>query len=40
MTFVQDMTEFIFVEHEPKQSDIIFIPGGDRGELAVTAARL
>ena len=40
MDFVQDITEFIFVEHKPEKADIIFIPGGDRGELAVTAAEL
>ena len=40
MGFVQDITDFIFVEHEPEQADIIFIPGGDQGALAVTAARL
>ena len=28
MGFVQDITDFIFVEHEPEQADIIFIPGG------------
>ena len=38
MDFVQDMTEFIFVEDKPQKADMIFIPGGDRGELAVTAA--
>ena len=40
MGFVQDITDFIFVEHEPEQADIIFSPGGDQGALAVTAARL
>ena len=40
MDFVQDMTEFIFVEDKPQKADMIFIPGGDRGELAVTAAGL
>ncbi len=40
MKFIQDMTDFIFVEHEPQKADIIFIPGGDQGELAVTAAEL
>lgn len=24
--FVQDITEFIFVEHKPEKADIIFIP--------------
>ncbi len=40
MSFVDDITDFIFVEHEPEQADMIFIPGGDQGGLAVTAARL
>lgn len=40
MGFVDDITNFIFVENEPEQADIIFIPGGDQGALAVTAARL
>lgn len=38
--FVQDITDFIFVEDQPEKADIIFIPGGDQGELAVTAAAL
>ena len=40
MDFVQDITDFIFVEDAPEKADIIFIPGGDQGSLAVTAARL
>ena len=40
MSFVEDITEFIFVEDVPQKADIIFIPGGDQGALAVTAARL
>ncbi len=40
MKFIQDITDFIFVEHKPEKSDIIFIPGSGYGELAVTAARL
>lgn len=40
MKFIQDITDFIFVEHAPEKADIIFIPGGDQGALAVTAARL
>lgn len=40
MSFVDDITDFIFVENEPEQADIIFIPGGDQGGLAVTAASL
>lgn len=40
MGFVDDITDFIFVENEPEQADIIFIPGGDQGALAATAAGL
>lgn len=40
MNFVEDITEFIFVENRPGKADIIFVPGGDRGELAVTAAKI
>ncbi len=40
MKFIQDITDFIFVEHKPEKSDMIFIPGSARGELAVTAAAL
>lgn len=40
MKFIQDITEFIFVENKPEKADMIFIPGGDQGALAVTAARL
>lgn len=39
-SFIEDMTEFIFVENEPEQADIIFIPGGDQGAIAETAAGL
>ncbi|MCI8599164.1 MAG: YdcF family protein [Lachnospiraceae bacterium] len=40
MKFIQDITDFIFVEQKPEKADTIFIPGGDQGEIAVTAARL
>lgn len=40
MKFIQDITEFIFVEHAPEKADIIFIPGSSQEGLAVTAARL
>ena len=40
MKFIDDMTDFIFVEHKPEKADIIFIPGGDQGALAVKAAKL
>lgn len=40
MKFIQDITDFIFVEQEPEKADIIFVPGGTEGEIAVTAARL
>ncbi len=40
MKFIDNITNFIFVEDEPQKSDIIFVPGGDQGAIAVTAARL
>ena len=40
MKWIDDITEFIFVEQKPEKADIIFIPGGDQGSIAVTAARL
>lgn len=38
--FIQDLTDFIFVDQKPQKADIIFVPGGRSGEIAVTAARL
>lgn len=38
--FIRDLTDFIFVEQEPEHADIIFVPGGKSGDIAVTAARL
>lgn len=40
MKFIRDITDFIFVEHKPEKADIIFIPGGDQGAIAVKAAKL
>lgn len=40
MEFYQAITDFIFVENEPEPADVIFLPGGPHGEIAVTAARL
>lgn len=40
MSFVDEYTDFIFLEDEPEQADIIFIPGSDQGALAVRAAKL
>lgn len=40
MKFIQDITDFIFVEHEPQKADIIFVPGGSQGAIAVKAAEL
>lgn len=40
MKFIQDITDFIFVEDKPQKADVILVPGGDQGSLAVTAARL
>lgn len=40
MNFYDNITEFIFVEDIPLKSDIIFVPGGGYGEIAVNAAKL
>lgn len=40
LKFIQDMTDFVFIEHIPQKADIIFVPGSAYGELAVTAAKL
>ena len=38
--FLQEITNFIFLEDEPKEADVIFIPGSNEGDLAITAAGL
>ncbi|WP_044295773.1 YdcF family protein [Robinsoniella peoriensis] len=38
--FYDDITEFIFVENDPAPSDMIFIPGGSYGQIALHAADL
>ena len=38
--FLEEMTNFIFLEDEPQKSDVIFVPGSEKGALAKTAARL
>ena len=38
--FLEDMTNFIFLEDEPQKADVIFLPGSEEGVLAKTAARL
>lgn len=40
MRWIEDITEFIFVEHKPQKADVIFVPGGSEGGIAVTAAKL
>lgn len=40
MEFFDALTDFIFVEQKPQPSDIIFVPGGPCGEIAIHAARL
>ena len=40
MKFIEDITDFIFVEHKPEKADIIFIPGGNQGAIALRAAEL
>lgn len=39
-TFVRAVTDFIFVEDMPRQSDVIFIPGASHPEHALRAAEL
>ena len=38
--FLEELTNFIFLEDEPQKSDVIFLPGSEEGVLAKTAARL
>lgn len=40
MNFYDSLTDFIFVEDTPEESDIIFVPGGTYGEIAEHAAEL
>ena len=40
MKFLEELTDLVFVEDLPQKSDIIFIPGGRYGALALQAARL
>lgn len=38
--FYQCITDFIFVEHQPEQTDIIFVPGGNYPDAARHGAEL
>lgn len=38
--FLQDITDFIFLQDKPKKADVIFIPGSNEGDLARRAAKL
>ena len=40
MHFFDPITDFIFIEHEAEAADVIFIPGGPCGEIALHAAEL
>ena len=40
MHFFDPITDFIFIEHEVEAADVIFIPGGPCGEIALHAAEL
>lgn len=40
MRFIDDITNFIFIEAKPQEADIIFIPGGSYAEIAERAAQL
>ena len=37
---IKDISDFIFVSHEPEKADIIFIPGGSSPQTGEKAARL
>ena len=38
--FIEQISEFIFVEDEPEKADIIFIPGNGYSQMAEKAAAL
>ena len=38
--FLEELTNFIFLEDEPQKADVIFLPGSEEGALAKTAAGL
>ena len=38
MHFFDPITDFIFIENEPEPADVIFIPGGPCGEIALHAS--
>ncbi|MDY3917732.1 MAG: YdcF family protein [Candidatus Limivivens sp.] len=40
MAFYDSITDFIFVDQEPEHADLIFVPGGSWGEIALRAAAL
>ena len=40
MKYINDISEFIFIENKPEKADIIFIPGGSYAEVAEKAAKL
>ena len=40
LSFLEEMSQFIFLEDKPEKADVIFIPGGNQGILADTAAWL
>lgn len=40
LKFLEEMTNFIFLEDEPQKADVIFVPGSEEGALAKTAAKL
>lgn len=40
MAFYDALTDFIFVEDAPRKADLIFLPGGLHGEIALRAAEL
>ena len=39
-SFLENFTDFIFVEDEPEQADMIFVPGNGYPQMAERAAEL
>ena len=38
--FINEISEFIFAENQPEESDIIFVPGNGYSQMAEKAAEL
>jgi len=40
MSIIEDITQFIFVEHQPERADVIFMPGGSDPAIPERSAEL